>query len=102
MKYYAIAEINITDPSWVADYLKEATALVESHGGRYLSRTADIEKIEGERPAPQVALIIEWPSKEDAMAFYESEEYRPHLEARLKGSTGDFMLVAGEDMARRD
>jgi len=98
MKYYAVAEINVTDPAWVADYISQTTGLVEGFGGRYLSRTATIDKIEGDRPAPQVALIIEWPSKEAAMEFYESEEYRPLLESRKGGSTGDFMLVAGEDM----
>lgn len=99
MKYYAVAEINVSDPSWVPSYLENVTAMVESHGGRYLSRSANIDKLEGDREAPQVALLIEWPSKEAAMAFYESEEYQPYLESRKKGSTGDFMLVAGEDIA---
>lgn len=100
MKHYAIAEINITDPTWVGEYVRNTTRLVERHGGRYLSRTTDIEKIEGSRPTPQIFLLIEWPSKEAAMGFYESEEYRPYLEARRRGSSGDFTLVAGDDVNR--
>jgi uncharacterized protein (DUF1330 family) len=98
MKYYAIAEISITDPDWVAEYVARVTPLVEARGGRYLARTPQIEKIEGERAAPQIFLIIEWPSKADATTFYESDEYRPYREARKGGTTGEFVLVAGEDV----
>jgi hypothetical protein len=28
------------------------------------------------------------------------DEYRPYLESRLAGSTGEFLLVAGEDVNR--
>ena len=98
MKWYAVAEIDITDPSWVPAYVEKTTELVERHGGRYLARTAKIDKLEGERKAPQIYLIIEWPSKEAAEAFYASDEYRPHLESRRNGSRGQFFLVAGEDV----
>ncbi|MDQ2621788.1 MAG: DUF1330 domain-containing protein [Actinomycetota bacterium] len=98
MKHYAVAEINITDPAWTAEYVANVTGIVERHGGRYLARTANFEKIEGDRPVPHVFLLIEWPSKEAANEFYESEEYRPNLEARREGSVGEFVLVAGEDL----
>jgi uncharacterized protein (DUF1330 family) len=98
MKYYAVAEIDITDGRWVPAYVKEVTKLVEQHGGRYLARTTTFEKIEGERRPPQLMLLIEWPSKAAAEAFYESEEYRPHRERRKAGSVGEFFLVAGEDV----
>lgn len=97
MKHYAVAEMDITDPAWIRDYVANVTGMVERRGGRYLSRTATIEKIEGERAAPQVIVLIEWPSKEAAEEFYESEEYRPYREARGAGASNEFLLVAGED-----
>jgi len=100
MKHYSVAELDITDRGWVADYVKNVTPLVERFGGRYLARTPAIEKFEGSRKPPQVFLIIEWPSKEAAHGFYESEEYRPYRAARIAGSTGEFVLVAGEDVNR--
>ena len=100
MKYYAVAEIDVTDQSWVPAYVANVTTLVERHGGRYLARTGKIEKVEGERTPPRVLLIIEWPSKEAALAFYESAEYRPYRQARLAGARNEFLLVAGEDMTR--
>ena len=100
MKYYAVAEMEITDRSWVQEYVKNVTRMVEQRGGRYLARTARVERLEGERKPPQVFLIIEWPSKESAEAFYESEEYRPYRESRIAGARNEFLLVAGEDMAK--
>jgi len=97
MKHYAIAEIDVTDPSWVRDYLEHVTPMVERRGGRYLARTGAAEAIEGERAPAQVILIIEWPSRQIADEFYESEEYRPHREARRAGARNQFFLVAGED-----
>lgn len=98
MKYYSVAEIDVTDQTWVPAYVQNVTQLVERAGGRYLARTSKVEKIEGERPRPQIALIIEWPSRAAAVTFYESAEYRPYRESRLAGAKNEFLLVAGEDM----
>lgn len=98
MKYYAVAELEITDPAWVPAYVREVTHQVEERGGRYLARTTRVEQVEGTGPVPQIALIIEWPSKEAAEDFYASDEYRPHREARLRGARNEFRLIAGEDI----
>lgn len=97
MKHYAVAELDVTDPAWVRDYVTDVTPMVQRRGGRYLARTPRIERIEGERELPQVLLLIEWPSKQAADEFYESEEYRPYREARRAGARNEFLLVAGED-----
>lgn len=99
MTYYAVVRIAISDDSWVESYLPAETALVHKHGGKYLARTMTTECIEGDTALPSVFVIIEWPSKEAAQAFYTDPEYQPHLKARLAGATNDFVLVAGEDIA---
>jgi uncharacterized protein (DUF1330 family) len=98
MKHYTVAEIDITDPGWIREYVEHTTRLVERHGGRYLARTGRCERVEGERTPPQVYVLIEWPSKQAADAFYNSEEYRPYLDSRRAGSEGQFVLIAGEDV----
>lgn len=98
MKYYSVAELYITDRGWVQEYVRDVTKLVEKSGGRYLARTPNVEKLEGESPAPQIFLIIEWPSREAALGFYESDEYSPYLKSRLAGAKGELSLVAGEDV----
>jgi len=98
VKYYAVAEMDITDRAWVQEYVETVTRLIERFGGRYLARTPRIEKLEGERAAPQVMVLVEWPSREAAMAFYESDEYRPYRESRIAGARTRLLLVKGEDM----
>ena len=98
MKWYAVAEIDVTDPSWVRDYVADVTKIVERRGGRYLARTTQVERIEGVREPPQTFLIIEWPSKQAAGSFYASEEYRPYRERRIGGARNQFFLLAGEDV----
>ena len=46
-----------------------------------------------------ILVILEWPSKESAMAFYASEDYRPYLASRIAGAKNEFLLAAGEDIA---
>jgi uncharacterized protein (DUF1330 family) len=82
----------------VRDYVANVTGMVERHGGRYLARSRRIERIEGEREPARVCVLIEWPSRETAVACYESEEYRPFLESRKAGARSDFFLIAGEDV----
>ncbi len=98
MKHYAVARLDVKDPAWVRDYVSDVTPMVERRGGRYLARTAQIEQFEGELAPPQILLIIEWPSREAANDFYESDEYRSYREARRAGADNDFLLIAGDDV----
>lgn len=100
MKWYAVAEINITDPAWIPVYVERTTKLVEQHGRALPGANAKYRELEGDRPPAQIYLIIEWPSKAAAEAFYESDEYKPSLASRKHGSTSEFVLVAGEDINR--
>lgn len=97
MKYYVVADITLTNRRWIPRYVRTVTALVESYGGTYLARTADFDVLEGASERPHLSLLIEFPSKERAQAFYHSAEYQPFLEARQAGSTGRFFLIAGKD-----
>jgi uncharacterized protein (DUF1330 family) len=99
VKYYCIVELDTTEPSWVPAYIQNVTKMVEQRGGRYLARTSTLEKMEGGRALPQILVILEWPSKESAMDFYESEEYRPYRASRIAGAKNEFLLAAGEDIA---
>lgn len=96
MKYLIIVETNITDPSWVQDYLVNVTPIVLSHGGNYLTRSSNIELLEG-NDKPQYSLVAEFPSKDSAMKFYNSDEYEPFKSSRKSGSKSKFLLVPIEN-----
>src|SRR5207244_12574802 len=94
MKYYLVAELEITDQSWVADYIKNVTGMVEGHGGRYLARTPKVERIEGERKPAGIFVIVEWASKDSAVGSYESEEYRRYRQKRVAVARNEFVAAA--------
>ena len=48
MSVFLIAEIKVTDDSWVADYAANVHPIVEKHGGKYLSRSGNVTVLEGE------------------------------------------------------
>jgi len=97
MTYYSVLEVTPTTDAWVEDYLSSANRLVAKHGGRYLARTASHEFLEGQGDSPALRIILEWPSKEAALAFMSDPEYVPHLNARSAGSVSHHTLIEGTD-----
>lgn len=95
--YYSVLEVTPTDEAWVAAYLPVADRLVAEHGGTYLARTPNHERLEGQGEDPALRIIIEWPSKEAALAFASDPEYAPHLKARTEGSVSHHFLIEGTD-----
>lgn len=91
----------VTQMDWVPDYEAAVSSIVDRYGGRYLARAAgDSSQIfEGDREPPVGIVLVEWPSKEAAEAFYADPDYRPHRAARLAGTTGVSYLVEGLDDA---
>ena len=96
MRHLLIVETNITNPSWVQDYLTKVTPVLSKYSGKYLTRTSNIELLEGEEK-PQYSLVAEFSTKEDAIAFHSSEEYAPLKAARQSGSVSRFLLVPVEN-----
>ncbi len=97
MACYTVVTLDVTDPSWMGGYLPAVTAIVNEHGGRYLCRTPRIDLVEGDK-APQVAVVIEWPEKANAEAFYNDPRYSEHKAARLAGTDGTMLLIEGHDV----
>ncbi len=97
MSVYSIVKFTVTDPAWLADYGPNVTKMVEAAGGRYLARTAEVEALEGSIEPGSLVVLLEWPSNEVAISFYNSEEYKPFLEARKAGSKGTFLMVSDKD-----
>lgn len=99
-KYYTVVMTGtITNSDWMPTYLADVPALVARHGGRYLAKTDDIDRLQGEGDMPSAVALLEWPSKEAAEAFFTDSDYRPYLEARLAGASGFNYLFPAADEA---
>ena len=95
MSVYVVGRLMIKDPSWVDGYIPAVQAIVESHGGKYLVRSPEMDVIESNGDAPSVVVVIEFPSKDAAQAFYSDPEYQPWLEARKAGADSELILLDG-------
>ena len=97
MAYYSVFMVTPQTDAWIPDYLGVVGPTVTKHGGKYLARTASHERLEGAEVSPGLIAILEWPSKEAAIAFYSDPVYQPHLQARLAGAANDAFLIEGKD-----
>ncbi len=64
MTVYLIADVKITDDGWVPDYAANVHDIVHKHGGKYLSRSANITVVEGESLDTTFIALIQFPSME--------------------------------------
>ena len=66
MSVYLIADVKVTDESWIPDYAANVHDIVHKHGGKYLSRSANITNIEGEPLDTTLIALIEFPVTENS------------------------------------
>lgn len=97
MTYYSVVAVTPTSEDWIPDYIGSVNELVAKHGGKYLARTANHEQIEGEANDAALRIVIEWPSKDAALAFMSDPDYVPHLKARTAGSNSFHYLIEAKD-----
>jgi len=85
MTAYLIASYDVTDPETYAKYnpasLEQIGGLVARHGGRVLAAGADGDWLGDSRR--DVMVLLEFPSREAAMAWHEDPDYVPIRALRL-------------------
>ena len=75
MKGYWIAIYkDLKNPENIKKYAEKASPAIKKHKGKILSRGGRIKTIEGS-PSPRTVLI-EFPSMQDALQCYNSDEYQ--------------------------
>lgn len=99
MSVYLIADIKVTDDGWVPEYATNVHNLVEKHGGRYLSRSGNIDTLEGPENDSTLIAILEFPDRAALDAFVADPEYAPYGKARQAGSISHFHVIDDTDIA---
>jgi len=97
MTVYAIAEVTVTDDAWIPDYAAKVHDIAGRHGGKYLSRSANITAVEGEPNDATVIALIAFPSMAALEAFAGDPEYAPLAQARQAGSVTRLRVVDDTD-----
>jgi uncharacterized protein (DUF1330 family) len=74
MSAYVIYQGEVLDPDRYDEYRVKAADSILAAGGKYLVRGGEVDVLEGEPPAGRTVLL-EFPSREAALAWYRSDEY---------------------------
>jgi uncharacterized protein (DUF1330 family) len=94
MAAYVFGEIEVTDPAVYEEYRRQVPAVVTKYGGRFIVRGGRVEALEGGW-SPKRFVALEFPSMEQALKWYRSEEYAPLIRLREKSSRGKLIAVEG-------
>ena len=92
MPAYIVSRVNIIDPEAMKQYQAEVGLIVQAFGGKYLMRGTDVEALEGAWEHQRM-VILEFPTREAALAWYHSAEYAP-LKAQRQASGNAVILLA--------
>lgn len=99
MTAFLIAEVTLTDDAWVPDYAAHVHEIAARHGGRYLSRSGNIETLEGDATNETLIALIQFPDRASAHAFANDPDYAPFGQARQAGSVSHFRVIDDTDIA---
>ncbi len=93
--YCLFDNVDITDLAKLETYKQGAVKTVTKYGGKYLVIGGAMRKIEGSQ-TPNYLVMIEFPSYENANAWYDSKDYE-ELKA-LRKSSGIFEGIIFEGL----
>lgn len=99
MANFLIAQVTVTDPSWIPDYAAKVHDIVHRHGGKYLTRSGNIRTLEGDESTLSLIAVIEFPTDDALQAFVDDPEYAPYAAARQAGSDSHFVAIDDTDIA---
>jgi len=94
MPAYLIVDIEVTDPTTYADYIKAAPPSLEAFGGKYLVRGGETETLEGDW-RPKRFVIVEFESMEKAKQWWASTEYAEAKALRQSSASTNMVLADG-------
>jgi uncharacterized protein (DUF1330 family) len=93
MKAYVIAADTVHDAAMMSEYGKVVAATIAAFDGKFLVRGGNCTVLEGEWQPRTV--ILEFPSREKAEAWYKSEPYQKIIGLRLNSARGSLVIIDG-------
>jgi uncharacterized protein (DUF1330 family) len=97
-KTYLVGQITLTNPEGYAGYQAQVPQIVADFGGKYLVRGGHTTQLEGQSQGDR-NVVIEFPSRQMAEAWYNSPAYQAILPHRQNNSVGHLVFVDGYSAA---
>jgi uncharacterized protein (DUF1330 family) len=102
MPAYWVARSKINDPVEYKKYTDLVPAIISKHGGKVLARGGRYEILEGPQKFHRF-IVIEFPTLEQGVACFKSEEYNKAAAFRRNNGVGEvetIMVEAGDATPR--
>ena len=96
-KAYLVGHLTITNPQAYAVYSAQVPSTIAAFGGKYLVRGGATTILENSQLGDR-SVVIEFPSREAAESWYNSEAYQAIIQHRLDNATGTLMLIDGYEL----
>ena len=94
MSAYIVVEVDVRDRERYEDYKRLVPPTLAEYGGRFVVRGGAAETLEGDW-SPGRIVIVEFPSAEQARAWWGSAEYAPAKALRQATAHTRMILVEG-------
>jgi uncharacterized protein (DUF1330 family) len=94
MSAYVIVQVDVKDPTRYEDYKKMVPPSLEKFGGRFIVRGGRTHTLEGDW-APKRFVMVEFPSVEQAKAWWDSPEYRAARDLRWATAESQMIIAEG-------
>jgi uncharacterized protein (DUF1330 family) len=94
MAAYVVVDLDITDPAVFDDYRKQVPATLAPYGGRFIIRGGATEILEGDW-APKRMVVLEFPDRAAAKAWWSSNEYAAAKAQRQRSARTRLIVVDG-------
>ena len=98
MSAFLIADVSPSDMQAYREsgYLEAVPKVAARFGGTYRARGGNSRVLEGAWQ-PKRLVVIEFPSWEQLLAFYESEDYQPYKKIRQELTDSHIVALEGLD-----
>lgn len=96
MPAYVIYQGEVSDPEQYERYKAQAAPSIIAAGGAYIVRGGEVKVLEGDPPAGRT-VILEFPTMQAAIDWYESAEYTEIRKLREGAAKARLYVVDGFD-----
>jgi uncharacterized protein (DUF1330 family) len=94
MPAYVVTQIEVHDPQRYETYKQMSPGSIAAFGGRFIVRGAPTQTLEGDW-SPKRFVIVEFPTLEQAKAWWNSPEYAAAKKLRQETSHTEMIVVEG-------
>jgi uncharacterized protein (DUF1330 family) len=94
MAAYVIVRVEISDWVQYEKYTERTPATIAKFSGRFLARGGESVTLEGPDETRRV-VILEFPSLQQAKAWYTSDDYQTVKTLRVGAAQGELLVVNG-------